>query len=134
MTAEITRTKNVDSNGNVSYRVTRDGVHLGDVLKLASGKYRPELVSGDHGPDGTLKDGVAWVTTYAKPTPDAIRAVIELLTWHLDVKIPAEIHDARYVNRHARRLASLRKQRDEAKQTLSRLTAELATAVQESLR
>jgi hypothetical protein len=130
----ISRTKQVDRNGNVSYRVTRDGVHLGDVVKLASGKHRPESVNGTHGPDGTIKAGVEWLNIYARPTADAISAEIRNVTWWLEVKLPADIHDARTVRPHARRLNSLRASVADLEKARTRLVTELGSAVQEQHR
>lgn len=61
MSAKITRTKNVDGNGNVSYRIERGGEHLGDVLKTGSASYRPELPSGDFGPNASITRGIDWL-------------------------------------------------------------------------
>lgn len=59
--------------------------------------------------------------------PEAIATEIRHTQWLLDTFFPAEIK----ATNHARRLASLKRQRDEAEQKLSRLVTDLGAVLQE---
>jgi hypothetical protein len=59
-----TQTRQVDHNGNVSYRIDRNGVAIGSVLRMCSG-YHAVLTSGSWAPVKSVKAGAAWVEAYA---------------------------------------------------------------------
>jgi hypothetical protein len=67
-TNQPTRTRLVDSNGNVSYRIEADGKHLGDVLKMCSG-YMAETPGGAaSGNLGSIRRSVEWLQRLARPS------------------------------------------------------------------
>lgn len=62
----MTRTKEVDEFGNVSYTI-RDGERIvGHVLKTGSSSYRAELPNGSWAPVGSIKGGMDWLARYAR--------------------------------------------------------------------
>lgn len=123
---EITRAKQIDDKGNVRYVITGDGLHLGDVYKTGSGKYRPELADGSYGPTGSITAGIEWLKTYAKPSADEIREQIRTMQWHLETEIPKRLA----TTTHAREIAGLKRLRGEFEQQLGRLVARLSETVQ----
>jgi hypothetical protein len=62
----ITKAREVDDKGNVSYRVLRDGKHVGTAHKV-SGGYKPELVTGGMGPAMALAKAVDYLAAYSLP-------------------------------------------------------------------
>jgi hypothetical protein len=75
-----------------------------------------------------------WEQANFLSSPELISAEIRRVQHLIEVYLPAQIHDARYVRPHARRRASLERQLVEAKQELSRLVTDLGAAVQEQHR
>jgi len=61
----MTKAKEVDEFGNVSY-VIRDGERIiGRLYKMGSGSYRPERLDQSYGPNGSIKGGMDWLARYA---------------------------------------------------------------------
>jgi hypothetical protein len=62
----MTRTKEVDEFGNVSYTI-RDGERIvGRIYKMNAGSYRPYLLDESYGPNGSIKAGMEWLARYTR--------------------------------------------------------------------
>ena len=66
MTAsELTRTREVDEFGNVTFTVRSGERVVGRLVKMSAGSYRPERADLSYGPSGSIKHGLAWLAEYA---------------------------------------------------------------------
>ena len=67
MTAsELTKTREVDTFGNVSYVVQDStGRLVGRIYKMNAGSYRPERLDESYGPNGSIKHGMEWLARHA---------------------------------------------------------------------
>jgi hypothetical protein len=67
---DITRNKELDRYGRVSYRVLGDGVHIGTVYEDGNGLHRAELPEGvgtSRATDQTLERATDWLAAWALP-------------------------------------------------------------------
>ena len=62
----MTRTKEVDEFGNVSYTVREGERVIGRIYKMNAGSYRPERLDQSYGPNGSIKAGMEWLDRYAR--------------------------------------------------------------------
>lgn len=66
--ATITRNKELDQYGNVTYRVLADGVYIGTAHKRGKGKYSAELPTGGMSRAAmSLTSASDWLAAYALP-------------------------------------------------------------------
>lgn len=64
-TWNMTKTKEIDRHGNVSYRIEMDGQHIGQIRKMCGGRWQVEATTRDgYIVKPSVKAGMQWLQWY----------------------------------------------------------------------